>query len=156
MESLEAAIVRRLMQAKKTLAVAESCSGGLMAHRITNTPGASDVFLGGVVAYANAVKAGLLGVPEDMLLREGAVSDAVAKAMAVGTRRLFGSDFSLSATGIAGPGGGTPDKPVGLVYIGAARADEIRVRRCCFSGDRESIKEQTADTALNMLLEWLA
>ncbi len=137
------------------MAVAESCSGGLIAHRITNVPGASAVFLGGVVAYSNAAKMTVLGVGEETLLRDGAVSEATAQAMAEGARGLFQSDYALAATGIAGPGGGTAEKSVGLVYIAVSRADETRVQRCCFSGDRENIKRRTAETALNMLLEWL-
>ncbi|HEX72401.1 MAG TPA: CinA family protein [Candidatus Hydrogenedentes bacterium] len=156
MEPLEEVVVRRLTASRKTLAVAESCSGGLIAHRITNVPGASEIFLGGLVAYSNAAKMTVLGVREEHLLREGAVSEATARAMAEGARRLFQSDYAVSATGIAGPGGGTTDKPVGLVYIAVARADETRAARCSFSGDREYIKRQTADKALNMLVEWLA
>lgn len=144
------------MASRKTLAVAESCSGGFIAHCITNVPGASEIFLGGLVAYSNAAKMTVLGVREECLLREGAVSEATARAMAEGARRLFQSDYAVSATGIAGPGGGTMDKPVGLVYVAVACADATRATRCLFSGVREDIKRQTADKALSMLVEWLA
>ena len=105
-----------------TLAVAESCTGGLLGARLTERPGSSDYFLGGVISYANEVKMGLLGVPAGMLAQYGAVSEEVAGAMAAGARAATGADYALAVSGVAGPDGGTPDKPVGLVYVGLRRA----------------------------------
>jgi len=136
-----------------TIATAESCSGGLIAHRITNVPGSSSYFLGGVISYSNEAKKSLLAVAEPDLAEHGAVSEVVARAMVQGIQEHFGADYALACTGIAGPGGGTDDKPVGLVYIGVAGPGDIRVERCTFDGDRESIKEQTAECALALLLE---
>ena len=119
-DSLAAVVLERLRQRGETLAVAESCTGGGLGAALTAVPGASDVFLGGVIAYANAVKEGLLGVPPELLAEHGAVSDPVAIAMAEGVRRRTGSDWALALTGIAGPGGGSAAKPVGLVHLGLA------------------------------------
>lgn len=138
-----------------TLAVAESCSGGLIAHRLTNVPGASAFFLGGVVAYSNAVKVSMLGVGEEILETFGAVSEATAQAMAEGARQTFGADLSVSCTGIAGPSGGTPEKPVGLVYLATCLGREVQIYRRQFFGTREEIKQQTADAAFNALWELL-
>ncbi len=146
-------LVTRCLSAGVTIAVAESCSGGLIAHRITNVPGASDVFRGGAVAYANEVKTQLLGVPTDTLAVHGAVSEPVALAMARGARRVFKGEYSVAVTGIAGPSGGTAEKPVGTVYIAVAGPLEARARLCCFEGDRAAVKAQTADAALAFLLE---
>lgn len=148
-------IVPYLIDSQKTVATAESCSGGLIAHRLTNVPGASTPFLGGVVAYSNAVKVSLLDVPEATLDAHGAVSEPVAKAMADGARRCFHCDVAVAVTGIAGPGGGTTEKPVGLVYMAVAGAGGVEVAKRLFSGDRASVKEQTADAALTMLWEML-
>ncbi|HIC95976.1 TPA: CinA family protein [Candidatus Bipolaricaulota bacterium] len=137
-----------------TLAVAESCTGGLLSHLITNVPGSSAYFLGGVVAYSNAAKERLLGVRRETL-EEGAVSAAAAKEMARGARALFGTDLALATTGIAGPGGGTADKPVGLVYIALAAQDrELCERRIWRSGRMEN-KLRSAERALEMLKEYL-
>lgn len=155
MPTPETLIIPYLIDTGKTIATAESCSGGLIAHRLTNVPGASTPFVGGVVAYSNAVKTTLLAVPEATLETHGAVSEAVAQAMANGARRGFGCDFAVAVTGIAGPGGGTPEKPVGLVYMAVAGPDGTVVRRHTFSGDRLSIKQQTADAALTLLWETL-
>ena len=149
----EARLVERFAHRGLTLSTAESCTGGLIAHRITNVAGASEVFLGGVVAYSNAVKTAQLGVGERMLETHGAVSEPVAREMARGARQRFGADASVGVTGIAGPGGGTPEKPVGLVYVAVALDEEVRVYRCQFSGTREEIKAQTADRALGALWE---
>lgn len=151
----ELRIIPYLNEKRKTIATAESCSGGLIAHRLTNVPGASTPFLGGIVAYSNAVKVALLGVPEEPLEAFGAVSEPVALAMAEGARRRFGCDFAVSVTGIAGPDGGTPDKPVGLVYMAVAGAGGSRAVRRQFDGDRAAVKEKTADAALNLLWEVL-
>jgi len=153
--SPEFQIVPYLIDTRKTIATAESCSGGLIAHRLTNVPGASTPFLGGVVAYSNAVKVALLDVPESTLESFGAVSEPVAKAMAEGARRCFGCDFAVAVTGIAGPGGGTPEKPVGLVYMAVAGPEGVSATKHRFSGERASVKEQTAEAALTMLWEIL-
>ena len=119
-DSLASVVLERLRRRGETLAVAESCTGGGLGAALAAVPGASDVFLGGVIAYANSLKEGLLGVPPELLVEHGAVSDPVAIAMAEGVRRRTGSDWALSVTGIAGPGGGCADKPVGLVHLGLA------------------------------------
>ena len=137
----------------RTLATAESCTGGLVAGRITSVPGASAVFLGGVVSYANAAKRDLLGVPSEVLDRAGAVSAECAEAMAAGVRVRLKADAAVSVTGIAGPDGGTPQKPVGLVYFGVATAARVRSVRGLFDGDREEVRRQASDRALALLLE---
>ncbi len=138
-----------------TLATAESCTGGLLGHMITNVPGSSDYFLGGVVAYSNAAKERLLGVRAETLAKEGAVSAAVALEMARGARRLFDSDLALATTGIAGPGGGTEEKPVGLVYIALVAPTRELCERHIWQGERVENKRRTAERALKLLLEHL-
>ncbi len=138
-----------------TLAVAESCTGGLVGHRVTGVPGSSACFRGGVIAYHNEVKASLLAVPEDLLEREGAVSEAVALAMAAGVRERLAADLGLAVTGVAGPTGGTPEKPVGLVYVALADAAGARSQRHLWSGDRWQNKERSAEAALQLLKEYL-
>ena len=151
-ESLEAAIVRLLADKQLTLATAESCTGGSLAGRITNVPGASEVFLAGYVTYANEAKENTLGVPSDLLAAHGAVSEPVAAAMAEGARRVSGAKFALSTTGIAGPGGGTESKPVGTVYLGlASEGHPTVVRRCYFPLDRITFKHMTTSAALDLL-----
>ena len=150
-EEIEQVVVKLLAQKKKTLALAESCTGGLIANRITDVPGASEVFLGGVVSYANFAKEKFLGVCAETLRQHGAVSEAVAREMALGTREKFGSDFAIAVTGIAGPSGGTPDKPVGTVFIALASATGAEVRKFLNVWDRATFKQVTATQAL----EWL-
>jgi PncC family amidohydrolase len=152
--SIEEEAATYFIQAGMTLATAESCTGGLIAHRLTNVSGASAYFLGSVVAYHNAVKHTLLGVPENVLAAHGAVSEETARDMAEGVRRLTGATYGLAVTGIAGPMGGSADKPVGLVYLAVARDDGTAVIRRQFSGTRGEIKAQTAETAINLLLEY--
>ena len=152
---VETYIAERLTELNLTLATAESCTGGLIAHRITEVSGASSFFHGGVVAYSNALKESLLEVSHATLEEFGAVSEATAREMAEGACRLLGADLAVAVTGIAGPTGGTPEKPVGLVYIAVARWDTCRVTRNQFFGDRSDVKRQTADRALAMLKEWL-
>jgi nicotinamide-nucleotide amidase len=136
--------------------VAESCTGGFLAHRLTNVPGASAVFLAGYVTYANEAKIAALGVSEEMLREHGAVSAVVARAMAEGALGRSGADFALATTGIAGPGGGSEEKPVGTVEIALARAaEETLVRRFFFPSDRETFKHLAAQAALNLLREEL-
>ena len=133
-----------------TLASAESCTGGLVAKRLTDIPGSSDYFLGGVVAYSNPLKTALLDVEPALLDEHGAVSEEVAAAMAVGVRRRLGADCAISTTGIAGPGGGSAEKPIGLVYIGTALGDDVQVRSYTMFRSREEIRTRTAQTALDL------
>ncbi len=142
-----------LISAHKTVATAESCTGGLIAHTLTNVPGSSNWFKGGVISYANEAKTVFLGVPAPLIKDHGAVSAAVAKAMAQGARKRFKTDFAIATTGIAGPGGGTPSKPVGLVFIAFASAKKIIVKKFIFKGTRLSIKDQTLQKALRMFEE---
>ncbi len=154
-DELENVVVRWLTGRKQTLALAESCTGGNLAHRVTNVPGASAVFSGGVVSYANDAKQKLLGVRAETLRRHGAVSEAVAREMALGAREKFGADFALAVTGIAGPGGGTPEKPVGTVFLALAAADEVTVERRLNPWDRVTFKDVTATQALELLRQRL-
>jgi nicotinamide-nucleotide amidase len=146
-----AAVVLDLCRADGlTLATAESCTGGLVAARLTDVPGASDVFVGGVVEYVNALKE-RFGVPEDVLARHGAVSAEAAEAMAEGARGALGADVAAAVTGIAGPGGGTAEKPVGLVFIAVSADGRSSVRRYHFFGDREDVRARATATALHDL-----
>lgn len=138
-----------------TLATAESCSGGLLGHRITNAAGSSAYFLGGIVSYSDDAKMKLLGVPQEILEAHGAVSEEVAGAMADGVRRRFQADVGIGVTGIAGPGGGSTEKPVGLVYIAIADEAGTSTAKNIFDGGRETIKEKTVNEALRLLLERL-
>ncbi len=148
-------IARLLKEKKLWIATAESCTGGLISHILTNIPGSSEYFKGSVVAYSNEVKMNVLGVKEETLRKYGAVSEQTAKEMADGVRNLLNVDIAISTTGIAGPGGGTPTKPVGLVYAGIATPDGVKARRFLFNGDRLQNKESFANAALSMLLEYL-
>jgi nicotinamide-nucleotide amidase len=134
-----------------TLATAESCTGGLVAARLTSVPGSSDVFVGGVVAYSNEVKARELGVPEATLEQFGAVSEEAAEAMTAGARERLGADVAVSVTGVAGPGGGTPEKPVGLVFLHAQGPSGSLARRLDFPGDREAIRGRATAAALHLV-----
>ena len=154
-------VVGELLKARHlTIATAESCSGGLLAHRLTNVPGSSEYFERGVVTYSNHAKSSLLGVPDDLIASSGAVSEPVAARMAEGIRRVAEVDFGVGITGIAGPTGGTDEKPVGLVYIALADDSGTTVQRLNFPGERERVKNWCAAIALNMLrmrvlgLEW--
>ena len=138
-----------------TVSVAESCTGGLVGHLLTEVAGSSDYFLGGIVSYADDVKLGLLDVPPEALERHGAVSAQTAVAMAVGCRRRFGSTLAVSVTGIAGPSGGTTEKPVGLTYVAVSDADGQDVRRYVWEGDRSANKWASAAAAIRLLLERL-
>lgn len=150
---LEARLVAVCKRRGWTVATAESCTGGLVAQRITSVAGSSSVFLGGVVSYANAAKRDLLGVPQKLLERVGAVSAECAEAMAVGARVRLNADVAVSVTGIAGPDGGTPLKPVGLVYLGVATAAGVTSEPCQFSGEREAVRQQASERALALLLQ---
>jgi nicotinamide-nucleotide amidase len=152
-DSLASVVLERLRRRGQTLAVAESCTGGGLGAALAAVPGASDVFLGGVIAYANAVKQEVLGVSPELLEAHGAVSDPVAQAMAQGGRRATGADWALAITGVAGPGGGTEQKPVGLVHIAVAGPDGCVSEGVRFgsSRDRSSIQTLSAGEALNRL-----
>ena len=139
-----------------TIATAESCTGGLVSAALTAVPGCSDVVLGGIVTYSNGMKASLLGVPEEVLRRVGAVSEDCAREMAAGLLRATGAGLGISVTGIAGPGGGSAEKPVGLVHIGIARLGHgTLLRRNLFPGDRAAIRAATVDAALDLASEAL-
>ena len=155
-EELEQVIIRLLTERKQTLALAESCTGGCIAHRLTSAPGASAVLLGGLVTYSNEVKRRFLGVEPEALARAGAVSETVARQMAEGARAAIGADYALSVTGIAGPGGGTPNKPVGTVFIGLAGPWATKVEAQFNPWDRETFKQVTAQQALDLLRRSLA
>lgn len=135
-----------------TLAVAESCTGGLISKMITDVPGSSDYFIAGLVTYSNQAKQRLLGVKEGTLREWGAVSEEVAREMALGACRVTGARLGLSVTGIAGPGGGTPEKPVGLVYTALAVGDLAVVEREIFPGGREEIRKKAAERALALVV----
>ncbi len=153
-ETMQDVVGRLLLERGRTVAVAESCTGGLLAKRLTDLPGSSAYFLRGYVTYSNEAKTDLLGVPDKLIAAEGAVSEPVARAMASGCRSAAGTDFALSITGIAGPGGGDPpDKPVGLVYVGLADSEGVDVRRI-LQGDylsRDEIRDRSCTSALNLL-----
>ena len=149
--AIEQEIGQLLTERGWTLATAESCSGGLLAQRITSVPGASAYYLGGVIAYANEAKETLLGVQHETLVTHGAVSEETAREMARGIRRRLGADIGLSVTGIAGPTGGTPEKPVGLVYVALSAADGEYCQRHIWQGDRQANNEQSVTAILQMV-----
>ena len=155
-QTLEATMVRLLAMRGQTLATAESCTGGCIAHRLTNVPGASAVFLGGVVAYSNLAKQKFLGVRAGTLARHGAVSEATAREMAAGARKKFAADFAVAVTGLAGPAGGTKAKPVGTVFLALAGPHETIVQRRLNVASRRRFKEITTRQALLMLQTELA
>lgn len=151
----EVLIGRILKKKGLTLSVAESCTGGLLSNTITNVPGSSEYFIGGVVAYSNDVKTEVLGVKARTLRMFGAVSIQAAEEMAAGVKKKLKSDVSISITGVAGPGGGSSRKPVGTVFIGVAAGKKIMVRRFSFKGTRLSIKKKSSLGALSLLAELL-
>lgn len=156
-ETLEIQVGELLTRHHFTISTAESCTGGLIAHRLTNISGSSAYVIGGAVTYSNEAKMKLLGVQESTLIAHGAVSEPTAAEMALGARQLFGTTISLSVTGIAGPGGGTATKPVGLTFIGMAAEGLAapRVIKHVWNGDRVQNKEQSAEAALSLLLDYL-
>lgn len=154
-QPLEKQVGELLSRRGWTLAVAESCTGGLLGHLITDVSGSSAYFQGGVISYSNEVKERLLGVPHETLIEHGAVSKETTLAMAQGARRLLGVDVALSVTGIAGPTGGTAEKPVGLVYIGLAAEGTELWERHVWQGDRDQNKALSAEAALKLLLRYL-
>jgi nicotinamide-nucleotide amidase len=139
-----------------SLAAAESCTGGLVAARLTSVPGSSDVFVGGVVAYSNAVKEAELGVPQELIAAHGAVAAEVAEAMTAGARERLGADAAVAVTGVAGPGGGSDEKPVGLVYIHAATPAAERALELLLPGDRAAIRSRATAAALHLVRRLLA
>jgi nicotinamide-nucleotide amidase len=151
MEETAKDIVRLLTRRKKTLALAESCTGGFIANQITNVPGASRIFPGGIVTYSNEAKQKFLGVRAKTLAQHGAVSEAVAREMAAGALKQFGADFAIAVTGIAGPGGGTKKKPTGTVFIALAGQFGILVEQKLNHFGREKFKKVTAQQALELL-----
>ena len=156
METLLSQIAAALLARRQTLATAESCTGGLLGGRLTSLPGSSAWYLGGIVAYSNLIKSGLLGVPDAVLAGHGAVSLETARAMAEGARARLGADFAVAITGIAGPDGGTPEKPVGLVYMAVAAPHGTATFKHHFSGTRADIRNAAADAALRHLHASLA
>jgi len=150
-ESLEEVVARILIDNRATIAVAESCTGGMLAERLTNVPGSSSYFLGGVVCYSNELKTSLVGVPKEMIEAKGAVSSEVALALADGIRKRSGATIGVGTTGIAGPTGGTAEKPVGLVHIGLADERGATEKAFRFPGDRDRIRRFATQTALDMV-----
>jgi len=154
-ESMEEVIGRQLTESGQTLAVAESCTSGMLGMHLTRVPGSSDYFRGGILCYSNEAKMELCGVSPDLLQKHGAVSAEVAEALASGVRKALHSSIGLSITGIAGPGGGSPEKPVGLVYIGISDGKQNESRHRIMPGDRESIRERSTYLALSWLRRFL-
>jgi len=153
---LAAVLLDALRQGRHRLAVAESCTGGMIGERITNIPGASDTFIGGVVAYADVIKTAALKVPLETLEAYGAVSEATVRAMAEGAQRLFSADCTIAVTGIAGPGGGTPEKPVGTVWLAARKHTTTRVLTRVLPGERDDVRRRAAQAGLDLLRRLLA
>ena len=154
-ESMEVEIGRLLMQRGLKLGLAESCTGGLVGHLITNVPGSSEYFMGGVISYAYEAKVSILGVSWNTLKNYGAVSHETVLEMARGAKKIFNVDVAVSISGIAGPGGGSEDKPVGTTWVGLVATDGEWTREFHFDGDREENKASSADAALQMLLDYL-
>jgi len=153
---LAAVLLDALRKGRHRLAVAESCTGGMIGERITNIPGASDTFIGGVVAYADVIKTAALKVPLETLEAYGAVSEATVRAMAEGAQRLFSADCTIAVTGIAGPGGGTPEKPVGTVWLAARKHTTTRVLTRVLPGERDDVRRRAAQAGLDLLRRLLA
>lgn len=151
--NVEEKIVKILKKRELTITTAESCTGGMIASKLVSVAGVSDVFGEGFVTYSDDSKRDLLGVPKRVLKKYGAVSGYTAKYMAGGAAKRTGADVAVSVTGLAGPGGGTPDKPVGLVYIGYYYDGIIKVKKYIFKGDRQQVREKACDVALEMLLK---
>jgi nicotinamide-nucleotide amidase len=155
MGNLEKEIGEILRRRVMTLGVVESATGGLISHRITNVAGCSDYYKGSITAYSNEAKINLVGVKPETIKNFGSVSSQTADELALGGRKVLKADICIADTGIAGPGGATPGKPVGLFYIGLSCSETTFNRRHIFSGDREQNKQQAADTALRILKEYL-
>ena len=155
MASLEQEVGDLLRQKGLTLGVVESATGGLISHLITNVPGSSDYYKGSVTAYSNEIKTKIVGVKEDTINKYGAVSNQVAEEMAQGGRKILGTDICLADTGIAGPTGATPEKPVGLFYIGLSHQSRTYSQKHIFQGNRQQNKRSAAETALGWLKQYL-
>jgi len=153
---IAAAVLGELGHLEQTVAAAESCTGGLVSSALTEVPGASQSFVGGVVAYSNQLKESLLAVPASMLVAHGAVSDTVARAMAEGVKARLGTTWGLGITGIAGPDGGSPGKPVGLVFWAVAGPDGVSSQHKRFAGDRSAVRQNSVMAVLEMLSRRLA
>ena len=153
------ALINELAQALKerglVCATAESCTGGLIGAALTSVSGSSEWYVGGVISYANSVKTGLLGVNDADLGAQGAVSESVVRGMALGACRVTGADVACAVSGIAGPGGGTPEKPVGTVWIGWSKHGETRAEKFHFNGDRDTVRAQTVTEAIRGMLDWV-
>lgn len=149
--TLEEQVVALMREKNLTLAVAESCTGGMLSSRIIDVAGVSDVYKAGFVTYANEAKQKLIGVKEETLAQYGAVSEQTAKEMVLGALEAAEADMAVATTGIAGPGGGTKEKPVGLVYIACGNAENIVVEKCMFNGTRSEIRQASVEYALGML-----
>jgi len=154
-KELEVIIGEKLRAHGLRLAVAESCTGGLIGHRITNIPGSSTYYMGSVTAYAYEAKVRLLGVTWETLEKNGAVSAETVSEMALGVRRALAADMGIAVSGIAGPGGGTPEKPVGLVWMAVSASSGIWSRQFNFKGERSTVKEQAAEAALQLGIDYL-
>lgn len=155
MEGIEKALVLKLLEKNMKISTAESCTGGLIASKITDIPGSSGCFDAGVVTYSNQQKHKLIGVKNETLEQFGAVSEETALEMCLGVKKLTNSDIAVSVTGIAGPGGGTPEKPVGTVWIGICSDNTHKALRFLFEGNREQVRLQTAEKALELAFECL-
>jgi nicotinamide-nucleotide amidase len=155
MDNTAAEIINIMREKKLTLGTVESATGGLIAHMITNIPGSSDVFRGSIISYSNEIKIKIVGVKEATLQESGAVSGQVARAMAKRGRKVLGVDICVADTGIAGPGGATPGKPVGLFYLGLSHKDGTFTQKHIFKGTREENKQQASQTALMRVREYL-
>jgi nicotinamide-nucleotide amidase len=153
-DSLEREVAGLLVSLKMTVAVAESCTGGLISHRLTNVSGSSTYFEMGIVTYSNRSKMASLGVSEDIIEAQGAVSDACVRAMAAGVKRVAHTDIGLAVSGIAGPTGGSREKPVGTVFMALAGLEDVQSWRFLFKGNREEIKMQTSDEMLSRLRDY--
>ena len=153
---LAGVVLEALRRKRQRLGIAESCTGGMVATRVTDIPGASDTFIGGVVAYADVIKTAALKVPLETLQAHGSVSEETVRAMAEGAQRLFSTEASIAVTGIAGPGGGTPEKPVGTVWLAARVHTDTRAVKRVFPGDREEVRRRAAQAALDLLRRLLA
>lgn len=154
-ETLAETVIRQATERRVTLATAESLTAGMIAATLADVPGASKTLLGGVVSYDPRIKHELLGVSKETIDTVGVVSDACARQMAAGARRALKADIAVSATGIAGPAGGTPETPVGTVFIGCATAKKTVATECHFTGDRRAVREQSVNRALEMILQAL-
>ena len=152
---LEKKIAQKLIATGKTITIAESCTGGLLTHRLTNIPGSSAFLMASIISYSNTAKSKLLKIPASLIQKEGAVSPSVAGLMARNARKLFNTTLSVAITGIAGPTGGSPQKPVGLVFIAVQSRKHLLVDRNLFKGSRIQIKKQATDRALKLLFKFI-